>query len=73
MFVFEAYRFAAIVTQRRPDRVERPAVSAEDLGRIERIDLDLRRAVLTIGSEVLEALEVAALTLPVAYLVLDEL
>src|SRR5262249_15751085 len=41
--------------------------------RIERINLNFRSAILTICAEMLEALEVSALTLPVSDLVFDKL
>ncbi len=71
VFVFKAYRLTAVVAEVRPDGVERSAAVAEHIGRIERIDLDLRTAVLTICPKVFEALEVAAFTLPVPDLVFD--
>jgi hypothetical protein len=73
MLVLEADWFAAVITKIGPDRVEGAAVVTQHLGRIEGINLDLRGAVLTIGAEMLEALEIAALALPVAYLILDVL
>jgi hypothetical protein len=73
VFVFEADRLAAVVAERRADGIKGSAILAENLGRVERVHLDLRRAVLAICSQVLQAFEVAALALPVADLVLDVL
>jgi len=71
MLVLEANRLTAVVAEIWTHRVERAAVVTEHFGRVERIDFDLGRAILTVGTQVLEALEVAALTLPVADLILD--
>ena len=71
MLVLEADRLAAVVAELRTHGVERAAIVAEHFGRIERIDLDLGSAFFTVGTQMLEALEVAALTLPVADLILD--
>src|SRR5439155_1760028 len=73
VFVLETDRFAAIVTKIRPDSVECTAVVAEYFSGIERIDLDLGTAILTVCPEMFETLEVAALTLPVADLIFNKL
>jgi len=73
MLVLEADRLTAVVAEVRADRVKGAAVLTKDFGRVERIDLDLGRAVLTVRTEVLEALQVSALALPVTDLILDVL
>src|SRR5690606_368723 len=72
VFVLESDRFAAVRAKLRPNGVERAAVSTENFGRIERIDLYFRTAVLTICAKVFEAFEITALTLPVSDLVFDK-
>ena len=71
MLVLQADRLTAVVAEIRAYGVERAAIVTEHFGRIERIDLDLRATVLTISSQVFEAFEVSALTLPVADLILN--
>jgi len=71
MFVLETNGLAAIVAKIWSNCVKGSAVVAEDLSRIERVDLDLGAAVLTVCAKVLEALEITALALPVSDLVLD--
>src|SRR5688572_11312203 len=71
--MLEADRFTTVIAKVRPDRIERAAIITEHLGGIERIYLYLCTAVLTVCAEVLEALKVPALTLPVADLILDVL
>ena len=71
MFVLQANRLAAVVAKIRADRVESSAVVTKDFSRIERIDLYLRAAILTVRTKVLEAFQVSAFALPIADLVLD--
>jgi hypothetical protein len=71
MFVLKADRFAAIVAEVRANGIKGAAVVTEHFGRIERIDLYLGTTVLTICAQMLEALEVTALALPITYLILD--
>ena len=71
MLVLQADRLTAVVAEIRAYGVERAAIVTEHFGRIERIDLDLRATVLTISSQVFEAFEVSALTLPVTDLILN--
>src|SRR5258708_1131033 len=71
MLVLEAYRLAAVVAEIWPDRVEGPAIIAKHFGRVERIDLDFGRAILTICTEMVEGVEISGFTVPVADLVLD--
>ena len=71
MLVLQANRLTAVVAEIRAYGVERAAIVTEHFGRIERIDLDLRATVLTISSQVFEAFEVSALTLPVTDLILN--
>ena len=71
VLMLEADRLTAVVAEIRANGVERSAVVTKHFGRIERIDLDLGTAVLTICTQMLEALEVSAFALPVADLVLD--
>src|SRR5206468_2322090 len=72
MLVFQADWLAAVVAELRADGVECAAVMAECFARNERINLDGRTAVLTIGAQVIQAFEPAALALPVADLKLNE-
>ena len=72
VLVLQTDRLAAVVAEIRANGVERAAVVTKHLGRVERIDLDLGAAVLTVCPQVFEALEVSALALPVADLVLDK-
>jgi len=70
--VFEANRFTAVVAEIWPHGIKGAAIVTEHLCRIEWVDLDLGTAVLTICTQVLEALKVAALALPIADLVLNK-
>jgi len=72
VLVLEADRFTAVVAEIWPYGIERAAIVTENLCRVERVNLDLGTAVLTICTQVLEALEVAAFALPVADLVLNK-
>ena len=72
MLVLEADGFTAVVAEIRPDSIERAARITKHLGGVERVDLYLGAAVLTIGTEVLKPLKVSALALPVADLVFDK-
>ena len=71
VLVLEADRLTAVVAEIWADGVERAAIVTEHFGRVERIDLDLGRAVLTVRTQMLKTLEITALTLPVADLILD--
>src|SRR5262249_10287786 len=73
VLVFQAAGLAAVRAQFGTNRIESAANVAECLARTQRIDFDLRAAALTGRAQVLETFEVAALTLPVADLVLDKI
>jgi len=55
-------RLTAVRAQFGPHRVECAAIVAKNFRGVEGIDLDLRTAILTVCTQVLEAFEIAALT-----------
>ena len=71
MLVLKADRLTAVIAEIGTHRIERTAAVTKNLSWVERIDLDLGTAILTVRTEMLEAFEVAALTLPVTDLVFD--
>jgi hypothetical protein len=71
--MLESDRLAAVIAKIRADGIESSALVTKDFGRIERVDLDLGSTVLTVCPEMLKALKVAALALPIADLILDKL
>ena len=73
MLMLEADRLTAVITKVRTDRIKCAAVVTKNLGGVKGVDLDLGTAILTVRTQVLEALEVAAFTLPVTDLILDVL
>ena len=72
MLMLEADRLAAVVAELRAHGVERSAVVAERFARNERVNLNGRAAVLTVGAKIIKPFEPSALALPVAYLKLHE-
>jgi hypothetical protein len=66
-------RLAAIGAQLRTDRIEGTAHVAESFARAQGIDLDARIAILTGRPQKSQAFKVAALALPVADLIFDEI
>ncbi len=71
MLVFQADRLAAIRAEFGTDGIERAAFVTKDLCRVKRINLYLRTALLTIGTQMLQSFEISAFALPVADLELD--
>ncbi len=72
VLVLQADRLAAVLAKLRTHGIEGAALVTERFAGSERIDLDRRAAVLTVRAQVVETFEAAALTLPVADLILDE-
>src|SRR6185369_8998202 len=73
MFVLEGHRFAAVVAQHGRYGVHRAALRAGLLFGSVGIDSENRSARTAIGAQVVQPFELAALALPVADRVLDEL
>ena len=71
VLVLETDRLTAIRAELRSYGVERSATVAENFGGVERVNFDLRAAVLTICAKVLKTFKISALALPVADLVFD--
>ena len=66
VFQLQAHRVAALVAERDHVLVERAAMVAEDVARVERVGADGGAAIPAGGAQVVQPLQVAALALPVA-------
>src|SRR5262249_6939440 len=73
VFELQAHGIAALVAERDHVLIECAAMSAENVAGVERVGTDGRAAIAAGRTEVVQAFEVAALALPVADRVIDEL
>ena len=72
MLVFQTDRLAAVRAKIWTHDVKSSAIVTENFCRIERINLDFRAAILTIGAEMFQSFQISAFALPVADLIFDK-
>src|SRR6185369_4434467 len=73
VLMFQSNRLSAVLAELWPNEVESAAFMTECLACCERIHLYTRAARFTVGSQIVQAFQPAALTLPVTDLILDEI